>query len=109
MSIISIVMLALTFLASLVASWLLLIPFFEERESSRGYQFEGIAAAGDLLQRRELLFEALEELEFDLRSSRIDQEAYQLAKAELSAEAAKQLEKIDGLSSKLANDSSDLS
>jgi len=109
MTIVSLVLLILTFLASLVASWLLLLPFFDEEYGPDDVRIERRIVAGDLLQKREFIFQALEELEIDLRSGRIDEYAYQRAKEELSAEAAMQLDKIDKVSSKLANDTSQLS
>ncbi len=83
---------ALSFFLALLASWALLIPFFEGGEE-RAASPEGSRV--DLTLKRDITLDALEDLEQDFRARKLSESDYREAKNELVAEAGEIFAKLD--------------
>jgi hypothetical protein len=96
------ILLAVTFLFALVASWALLVPFFEPQKFATGVGGEEDELR-DLAERQEIALQALAELETDYLAGKLGQDDYQKSKAELVRDAAFYLEKLASSSKKKGN------
>jgi len=102
----SIVLLGLTFLIALSASWALLAPFFRvsDQRGTNEDDFEWLdSPLGDLLARRETLMNSLTELEFDHRGKKISDDYYAAMKGRLTEEISACIQQIAELESRAAN------
>ena len=104
MSVFSVVLLAVTFFAALAVSWALLLPIFREPEDNKIDEQENQIARMTLLERKEILLQALEELEQDLAAARVTSSDYEKTKAELTRDLAQSLSQIDALTEGLPDD-----
>ena len=85
-------MLVASLFFALFASWFLLLPFFKTvQELGDGIQGE----LRELSLKKEMLMNALEDLENDKLSGILAEDQYQASKKELLAETAQCLSKID--------------
>ncbi len=84
MTLVSLIALALSFFMAMVASWTLLLPFFDGDNAEAKADNQTV----DLKLKKESLLDALEDLEQDHTSGKVSSEDYQSSKAELTAEAA---------------------
>lgn len=87
---------ALTFILALTAAWMLVAPFFSEAAEADEETGEQRSA---MILRKEQLYSALEELEHEFRTGKIDSADYDREKRRLMVAAAdclKQLEQIEG-------------
>jgi hypothetical protein len=96
-----IILLAGTFVLALGVSWMLIAPFFSSHLSPDEVN---AAEGGDLqldramlLRRKEMLLEALEDLEQERRSGKIETAEYQTSRAELQQSTAACLAELDAL------------
>ena len=99
MSFASLIVAAVTFLFALLASWALLMPFFKEEVLREEQEDPELL---DLLARKDLALQALEDLERDFLLRRIPENDYARSKAELVDDAALYVAKIEQLSSSAA-------
>ena len=87
---------ALSFFLALVCSWAILLPFFETAdhaaENLPNPQAESLA---ELRIRKETMLDALEDLENDYLTKRVDDEDYAEAKNELTIEASAVLSSME--------------
>jgi len=91
MNLFSLIALALSFFLAMLASWALLLPFFEGEE---------VASAGgerrnDLLLKKETVLDALEDLNEDHQSGKISDTQFAESKRELTAQAAEILRDLE--------------
>lgn len=85
---------AFSFLFALVCSWVMLLPFFEERVPD--VVAPGDQPARDALEiRKEQALSELEELEMDRLGGKITDADYQQSRAELTADAAAILQQLE--------------
>lgn len=94
MSLFTLVFIAVTFLFALAASWALVVPFFSSEGVDSIFSEED-SISTELVERKERIMEALEDLEQDIAGGKISELDYERNKAELTAEAAKCLAEID--------------
>ena len=92
----SLVLIAVTFFLALIISWALVVPFFQTPAELSGLA-EGDQALHDALERKERIFQSLEELEQEFMSEKLSPEAYERSKAELREEAIRCLALLDRL------------
>ena len=86
---------AFTFLLALIASWALVLPFFQKEEEVALDQSDQRAKESELLQRKEMALQRLEELEQDYLAEKLSDSDYQQSKLELTDEAARCLVELD--------------
>ncbi|MFN8388848.1 MAG: hypothetical protein U0136_01000 [Bdellovibrionota bacterium] len=97
------ILIALSFFLALFCSWVILAPFFELQEAP-----EDVLAARkrdsltELKLKKETMLDALDDLEADFLTARLDQPEYERAKDELTDEAAELLSSIDSLEGETA-------
>jgi hypothetical protein len=100
MSLSAVVLAALSFLLALICSWAILLPFFEaERESDAGDTAGRDDSLTQLRLRKEAALDALEDLEGDYLSKRVEEAQYAESKAELTDETAELMNRIESLES----------
>ncbi|MCB0323709.1 MAG: hypothetical protein KDD69_09060 [Bdellovibrionales bacterium] len=102
MSLLQLIFIAVTFLLALVASWGLLMPFFRSEEPLLAGDSE--VQLLDLVQRRERLLQALEDLEHEHSLGKVSAEAYEQTKAELTRETAECLAAFDRMGEERADE-----
>ena len=90
----SLIAVALSFFLALLASWSLLLPFFESPSTSSGQGANG-GEKNSLILKRDLMLDALEDLEQDFRARKISESDYRDAERELVAEAGEIFAKLD--------------
>lgn len=88
------VTIAFSFIFALLSSWVLLVPFFSEREVEEPVPGEQLAQEALRLRKEQTLSE-IEELEMDRIGGKITDADYQQSRAELTADAADILERLD--------------
>ena len=81
---------------ALVASWALLLPFFQKQALGVRDTVE-VERAREVSQKKEIALTALEDLEQDYLLHRVTEDGYQKTRAELMADAAVCVAELDGL------------
>ena len=94
MNLLSLIALAMSFLLAMIASWALLLPFFEAEESSSAVPSADETRA-DLLLKKESVLDALEDLQSDHRNEKITDAQFAESKSELTAQAAEILRQLE--------------
>ena len=101
----ALIAIALSFAVAMFCSWALLVPFYEGEENQADSESlrsnPGAATISELKIRKETMLGALEDLEADFVTKRIDADSYEESKEELSGQAAQILTSIDNLQSKV--------
>ncbi len=90
----AVVTIAFSFLVALLCSWVLLLPFFSERVVDEAISPDE-TARNALNVRKELALTEIEELEMDRLGGKINEADYQQSRAELTADAADILNKLE--------------
>jgi len=90
MPILAIIFLAISFLLALAVSWAILIPFFESASPAPASD-----SASELLIKKDVLLDALEDLEQDFHAAKLEERDYEDAKKELTSEAGAVLSQIE--------------
>ena len=88
------VAIAFSFIFALLSSWVLLVPFFSERGVDEPIAGEQLAR-DTLRLRKEQTLSEIEELEMDRIGGKITDADYQQSRAELTADAADILDRLD--------------
>lgn len=96
MTVESLVVLAITFFLALISSWALVVPFFQTNDKLQGMA-EPEQLFQDVVERKERILQALEELEQEFLSEKLSEEDYQQTKTELTDEAVQCLKTLDRL------------
>jgi hypothetical protein len=98
MELVNIIFLAMSFALALGASWVLLIPFFEEASTTRISGSDREMRFADLVEKKEKALSALEDLEQDRISDLVADDVYEESKVELQREAASCIAQLDAMS-----------
>ena len=72
-------------------------PLFAARRRASSVPSSSTLPAKDLLERKEQLYASIKELEFDRSTGKLDEEDYQLLRAELERDALHVLQEVDQL------------
>ena len=94
-----VVVISFTILLSLIVSWGLLVPIISGVEDRAAEQ---VSERTKINQKKESLLEQLEDLEYEYRSSKLNDKEYREVQSEIMAEIVVITEKLEGLDNVLS-------